>query len=531
MLRLTFADDDETRRIAAVDLAAQYADLFEGCPFAHYGASGGRVEEPQKTIKLMSWHPVWELLGCETFADFVDWLHYCQAHSLNLANMIGHKCFWANWWADDWNDGLPQRRDTGEIAINSDGIEWAYQSKNPIAPQPLFEDYDAAVSFFGALEELIGSAGEAWYWRFIERCAYSHKYAHVLLGIFSAKVLQKKLHVSKQAILMSVYDAGFDHGIWFPHYRIEDMLDTIRDITGVLEPEKGWSFRQRIFSDGPELFGLKTNVYRERLRTCLDAAVYEWLEACPVDIALVGEVVFVACEGFGNTDTVTILTRKEDREALADWASVGMDRLATFIEVDEFATYARQQPYDCLRAWITFGMDPQLWCYPSFAMAIMSRKCLAPLVSGTPSLPLKQIMNFGYKVLMKDKDADELPFNTTDEYGRDRRPTVAPAVIGDMQQRFDAFVSGNEEQFILHDGAFTHVSNDEHHMMPSIWPRDMVPSGYANMSRTSNLAIPVVALQRGEWQVGITTVLPSERPNMLTHDQFRNIADAVTDSD
>jgi hypothetical protein len=51
------------------------------------------------------------------------------------------------------------------------------------------------------------------------------------------------------------------------------------------------------------------------------------------------------------------------------------------------------------------------------------------------------------------------------------------------------------------------------------------------MSRTSNLAIPVVALQRGEWQVGITTVLPSERPNMLTHDQFRNIADAVTDSD
>jgi hypothetical protein len=429
----------------------------------------------------MNWSPIWSLLCRPTealadrgpahratinFANFAEWLVYCEAHSLNIANMLKHTCFWADWWAEDWNAGLGMRSHVTKFysyspGIDNNGTEWTYQrytKHKDVAMEPLLEPDEPTIEdVFRILKTAVDSerGGVKWngvdpkcpavslFWRLIERCYYSATYCHVAITAVSERELWTVLGLSKNPLLWATYNAELMRPLshqspqaWTPIFNIADLDQNLRNAAPVvraIRPAMGWKIREaEVFQRIMNMCCMTPRCYLPRLKAYLGEANYAALMACPIELAVAGEAVFYACERMTDDEVLpkspTILSRKDDEtQEFRDWFALSRDwdEHWDFREIEcNFEDDFRCQPLDCQRGWFVMGgghKEPVLMGHASFYLAMCSGLCLAPLEIKGSEPTIRSCLNIGFKILMTNELADRLDIVTTDIEGRDRR--------------------------------------------------------------------------------------------------------------
>lgn len=461
---LTFVDapDQRSGSESVVQLASEFDDLFEGCPFATYVASTLVKRDAAAPVQLMCSSPIWNelsqpnrrLLG---FREFADWLIYCDAHSLNIPNMMKHAHFWAGWMAEDWTTlhcpsiASPTEsywglcRHYNVFVSDTLGVQDGMIT-SPKRPMRELLPASCQHQFFDILERTAPNI----FLRLIEKCHFSAAYYHVPLVEASIADMIGALGIAPSYSLWTAYEAELQGSLYVPALVANSDWEPqqIRPMTRL-----GWSFRIPVDHRPIERSDRLRDSYVERLRKTFGDELYDLLMSCPVEFAIGGQPVLYACyaELDAYDEIAPVIYTRGDVAAFGDWMvdlvrRSGRDILRapwvfkSAADDAELIATIREQPLDCLRGWFLMGgglAEPRLMGLPSFIVAMKSSTCLAPKWRGaTPtSFELEVTAScilIGFTVLLSDEDADRLFFVNTDLDGRNERGGLGdlePAVL------------------------------------------------------------------------------------------------------
>lgn len=430
-------------------MRSEFEDIFEGSPFLNYDADarvGARQNTPVRSIKLMSYHRALDHPDIATYDEFVDWLEYCEAHSLNFTNVFKHRCYYVYWWFDDWTfQAGPYTHSSKNIWYRSPHL-WKIDHSNGMGK--IVYDAPVDIKIVDALK-----TDPVWWKRFLQRVLSSTKYMHNLLrdatitdsalaplGFDRAELWRQTLIME---ILVTVHvfwlqqrpnstyytevptwkpSSTFDYGmirLWGASYHV----DTIYRPT---HPHLNNSYVYRTLGTGLHKVPDQPN-YMDRLKsylqgdevTLLDYLV-DFMEANQgCKIAIVGEALwhsfgYIEGEPSSIVSWVHILIERQmsfSRSPLEDQLPALFDGMNfRFSYTNNFARWAQMQNLDCMRAWYDVSLD-DITCFPSFCRAIATTHCGPPIYKDLDVYQENEIgraMDAGFQVLLSDAMVDRM---------------------------------------------------------------------------------------------------------------------------
>ncbi len=434
-MHITFADGHPA--IEFRDL--KRADIFEDCPFVRYESDSMTASAPSNSlpaaVTLMSYHAALEEPHIETYDEFLSWLRFCAAHSMNVVNVFKHRCYYAIWWFDLWGFRRELIWPQFSIHVASHDV----YKKGCLNTDRKYIDYEDL-----ELDPLL-QTNQKWWSAFMEHIRNSMRHYHnrirsagmnlnILQGYRSTtwlyelereiRTVYRWIHEGGELNHSPIYQYGDldalvipqNLNIAYPHGESDDIWEY-----GIIN--KCYAKLKPLLESGKYMGRDKVG---QKIQSTLES-VWHILTATDLRIAIVGTVLWnVLAPDWSRTKNVWKLPGPVHLVILGAASDDACQKLETaltgdhganltfrFSYADTFETWAQLQNLGCMRAWYEVGAATDIICFPSFHRAILTSRN-GPLIRHTtadlldPSM--HEAMNFGFSAILLSGEKSQLGF-------------------------------------------------------------------------------------------------------------------------